>query len=441
MGLPRGRFAEDTVVAVALAGAAVAECHLRGHGLTWAALAVLATLPHALRRTLPWASAGLTLLGACGFLAVGLAPFALPYTVLASGLLSFHTVLRELGRAPAWLLTGAAATGVVLFDRTLGGTRRETLVYALALAAAGALADFQRSRREVARIRRDSLEQIVAAQREQAALAERARIAREMHDIVAHSSSTIAVRAETAPYTLGEFDERVAREFTEVADIARQTLTEMRGLLGVLRSGLPDAPETRPQPGLALLPELIEGHAGQVEVVVTGPPRPLPPTVDLSAYRIVQEALTNIRTHAPGARARVELAYRPTALSLQITDKGIRTADLVAAVRTVAEGNALLAPTVTRRLIAEFAKAGRRSARPARPWTPGAPEEALTPRETEVLTLIARGLSNAEIATALTVSEHTVKTHVARLLAKLGLRDRTQAVIHAYETGMVHPGS
>jgi DNA-binding NarL/FixJ family response regulator len=111
--------------------------------------------------------------------------------------------------------------------------------------------------------------------------------------------------------------------------------------------------------------------------------------------------------------------------------KDVRAADLVAAVRTVAGGDALLAPSVTRRLIAEFARQRRR------PPQPGG--EPLTPRETEVLRLLARGGSNAEIAAELVVSEHTVKSHVARLLAKLGLRDRTQAVIHAYESGLVAP--
>ncbi|WP_157252155.1 response regulator [Nonomuraea typhae] len=113
--------------------------------------------------------------------------------------------------------------------------------------------------------------------------------------------------------------------------------------------------------------------------------------------------------------------------------KDVRAPDLVAAVRTVARGDALLAPAVTRRLIAEFARQRRR------PAVPGG--HGLTPRETEVLRLLARGRSNAEIAAELVVSEHTVKTHVARLLAKLGLRDRTQAVIHAYEIGLVVPDS
>jgi DNA-binding NarL/FixJ family response regulator len=101
----------------------------------------------------------------------------------------------------------------------------------------------------------------------------------------------------------------------------------------------------------------------------------------------------------------------------------------------VARGEALLAPTVTRRLIAEFARL-----RP-RPSPHAAALGALTPRETEVLRLIAEGLSNTEIAGRLVVGEETVKTHVGRVLSKLGLRDRTQAVVMAYESGLVVPRS
>ncbi len=108
--------------------------------------------------------------------------------------------------------------------------------------------------------------------------------------------------------------------------------------------------------------------------------------------------------------------------------------DLVTAVRVVAEGNGLLAPSVTRRIISEFAQ------RPAR--LPAIHEvEHLTEREIEVLKLIARGKTNAEIAGELVVSEATVKTHVSNLLAKLGLRDRVQAVVYAYESGLIQPGT
>ena len=114
--------------------------------------------------------------------------------------------------------------------------------------------------------------------------------------------------------------------------------------------------------------------------------------------------------------------------------KDARSADLVNAVRVVAAGEGLLAPSVTRRLITEFAR------RPAPNARPDTRLNALTPREREVLTLIAGGLSNAEIAAELVLSEQTVKTHVGKVLAKLALRDRAQAVMVAYESGLVRPG-
>ncbi|MFI0900927.1 response regulator [Streptomyces sp. NPDC020983] len=120
--------------------------------------------------------------------------------------------------------------------------------------------------------------------------------------------------------------------------------------------------------------------------------------------------------------------------------KDVTAERLFEAVRVVAEGEALLAPGVTRRLIAEFARL-RPSAVPGAPAGPSAELSALTPRETQVLRLVAQGLSNAEIAVQLTVTEETVKTHVSRVLTKLGLRDRTQAVVMAYETGLVTPSA
>lgn len=116
--------------------------------------------------------------------------------------------------------------------------------------------------------------------------------------------------------------------------------------------------------------------------------------------------------------------------------KDARGDDLVNAVRIVAAGDGLLAPTVTRRLIAEFA---RRPARRASTLSPVL--RLLTPRETEVMVLIASGLSNAEIAGQLVLAEQTVKTHVGRILAKLDLRDRAQVVVLAYESGLIRPGA
>jgi DNA-binding NarL/FixJ family response regulator len=113
--------------------------------------------------------------------------------------------------------------------------------------------------------------------------------------------------------------------------------------------------------------------------------------------------------------------------------KDVRSGELVEAVRTVAAGHALLSPSITRRLIERFVRAGPAGAKP-----PAAVGQ-LTPREREVLLLIAEGLSNSEVAGRLYLSEATVKTHVNRLLGKLGLRDRVQVVVLAYETGLITP--
>ncbi|WLW50914.1 response regulator [Streptomyces sp. YU58] len=118
--------------------------------------------------------------------------------------------------------------------------------------------------------------------------------------------------------------------------------------------------------------------------------------------------------------------------------KDVRRDDLVHAVRVVAAGDSLLAPAVTRRLVADIVR--RRHEEATADVTPDR-LDVLTAREVETLRMLARGLSNAEIATTLFVSEHTVKTHVSNVLSKLGLRDRVQAVICAYETGLVTPGA
>ncbi|MDN3354947.1 response regulator transcription factor [Actinomadura sp. DC4] len=125
-------------------------------------------------------------------------------------------------------------------------------------------------------------------------------------------------------------------------------------------------------------------------------------------------------------------ALRSGASGFLLKDASAR--ELSDAVRVVAAGDALLSPGVTRRLIAEFARMGA-------PRGPdGRRAEGLTERETEVLGLVARGMSNGEIAAELVVADQTVKTHVGRILMKLGLRDRTQAVVFAYETGLIRPG-
>src|SRR5579859_7069643 len=153
---------------------------------------------------------------------------------------------------------------------------------------------------------------------ERALLEERQRIARELHDVVAHHMSVIAIQAEAAPYKTADPPPELVESFGEIRASALAGLTELRRVLGVLRTG---EPGTAPQPGLADLDALLDSaRSGGVSVTVTcsGDPVTLPEGVDLSAYRIVQEALSNAMRHAPGSHVRLHLAYRPDSLALEI---------------------------------------------------------------------------------------------------------------------------
>ncbi len=149
------------------------------------------------------------------------------------------------------------------------------------------------------------------------------RIARELHDIVdivAHHMSVIAVRTETAPFRLPELPQAARDDMAETSAIAREALTEMRRLLGVLR-GADTGAERAPQRGIDRLDGLITAVRGAgltVDLQVVGVERPLPPGVELSAYWIVQEALSSTLRHAPGAPASVEVGYEPACLRLRI---------------------------------------------------------------------------------------------------------------------------
>jgi signal transduction histidine kinase len=279
---------------------------------------MLATLPHTLRRTYPFPVAVLTL-SVAAILVSQYYFWSPPIAIHLSVSLAVYTLLCRFNRRMLWVV-GASATAVALIMMAAPnrGGDEFWLFTAVGLAAATFLADVRGSRTEVDQVRADNLDGL----REQAAMAERARIAREMHDVVAHSVSMIAVRAETAPYTISDLNEPAKAEFAEIATAAREGLAEMRRLLGVLRADVPATAETAPQPGLARLPELIEEHGGPVDLDIVGDEFPLPQAVDVSAYRIAQEALANARAHAPGARVSIELAYRPDVLVVRVADDG-----------------------------------------------------------------------------------------------------------------------
>jgi signal transduction histidine kinase len=158
----------------------------------------------------------------------------------------------------------------------------------------------------------------------QAAGEERVRIARELHDVVAHNVSLMVVQAQALAAT-GNGDDQQRAALGRLADLGRDALSEMHRMLGVLRLDSAGQPEREPQPGVAELDRLITRTAEsglEVSLTVEGKPRQLPSTVDLSAYRIVQEALTNVIRHAEARHAEVVLNYAPDALLVSVTDDG-----------------------------------------------------------------------------------------------------------------------
>ena len=181
-------------------------------------------------------------------------------------------------------------------------------------------AEWYRSRRQRA--------QAVAHGREEEALRqateERLRIARELHDVVAHSLAVINVQANTALHLIDQQPQRARSTLTVINDVSRQALVELRSVLGVLRQVDEELPRS-PAPSLTRMSELIDRAAAagiSVGVSEEGASGQLPANVDLAGYRILQEALTNSARHAPGARVAVRVAYQPTGVIIQVDDDG-----------------------------------------------------------------------------------------------------------------------
>ncbi|MFE7704552.1 sensor histidine kinase [Streptomyces sp. NPDC057486] len=218
--------------------------------------------------------------------------------------------LRETRRTSiaVWLATGAA--GVVLHVISPGRSNGSALLLPVLGAVVLVIAAAVRERGDAQR-RLAEQETISEAERAQRTLLEeRTRIARELHDVVAHHMSVITVQADSAPYRISGLSEEAVEEFGSIAASARESLAEMRRLLVVLRSDGTEG-ERAPQPGLDRLQQLVEAtvRAGlPAELSLAADLGDVPQAVDLSAYRIVQEALANVVRHAPGARTRVSIA-------------------------------------------------------------------------------------------------------------------------------------
>ncbi len=223
-----------------------------------------------------------------------------------------------------------ALAGTALADTGRAGSEEGVLVVLLAsLAPAAALAGIAQRARSEALAHSAAREAVAGTLLEYTARGERARIARELHDVVAHHISMIAVQAETARLATPGMPAAGAQRLSQIGDTARAGLTEMRRLLGVLREDAqlanPGA-DRHPQPGLRQINELVDeardASGAVTRLIISGPPAALEPGVELAAYRIVQEALTNARRHAPGAAVDVELRYADDALRLRVRDNG-----------------------------------------------------------------------------------------------------------------------
>jgi len=199
----------------------------------------------------------------------------------------------------------------------LHGPAGATIVFTTAVIAVDSVGSRLRAQRSLA----TQTERAQAERSQRTVLEERTRIARELHDVVAHHMSLIAVRAETAPYRLTGLTESARAEFSSLSEVAREALTEMRRLLGVLRDDQPAA--LAPQPQLADLPALVKAaqRAGvSVELSLPSAPGQVPAGVGVCAYRIVQESLSNASQHAPGAVVTVSVARDSGVILLRVAN-------------------------------------------------------------------------------------------------------------------------
>jgi len=318
----------DWLLALALSILAVLEAAsgmYPGPAAVAAAVQIAAILPVAFRRVAPLRA-----------IAIGVV-VSLPYVVaygsvnslasLLAGLLFSYSVGRHTeGRE---LLVGAAIVLSSIIELGVGGTFVSPSDWAFALILMGAAlvvgvalrVQVQRSIALAVAVDRAQREQEATAQA--AVNEERARIARELHDVVAHNVGLMILQAGGARSVLGTDPERTRTALAQVEETGRQTLAEMRHLVGILR--VDESATRHPLPRLERLPALVdEAQAAglTVDLEVEGRVVELPAGLELAAYRIIQEALTNVRKHAAAARAKVRLSYEPDRLRIEVTDDG-----------------------------------------------------------------------------------------------------------------------
>jgi len=325
----------DWAVALALAAAGLADViHTRFAEPLWAGVLVtlVVFLPLGLRRRFPLsvlaavAASSLLLELALGDPANGK---QYSFEVFVAWLIvAYSTAAHTDGRRHrvAVLIALTAAVIWVLWSYAAGADDQNTVPSIFFAAVAWFAGRAMRRRQQLVDLMAERTRQLERDREERVrtmVAEERGRIARELHDVVAHSVSVMVIQAQAGP-RLVEDPARTTSAFEAIEASGREALVELRRLLGILRTG-DEQLAIGPQPGLASLDGLV-GQMGEsglaIEVHIEGEPVVLPPGVDLSAYRIVQEALTNTLRHAGDARARVGVRYSPSALELEIVDDG-----------------------------------------------------------------------------------------------------------------------
>ncbi|MFB7860382.1 sensor histidine kinase [Streptomyces sp. NPDC056069] len=303
--------------------------------VAYGVVAALFSLVVALRRRMPEKMLVLAVALGLAQLALGLVPFMADFAMLVI----IYTVAAHDG--PRWasrlaLAGGLSAATLSQLRWPLSETESSaarvffTVIMTVPFVLAWVLGDSLRTRRAYfAQLeeRASRLEKEREAQAKVAVAAERARIARELHDVVAHNVSVMVVQADGAAYVMDSSPETAKQALETIAGTGRQALAEMRRLLGILRTGEhQEAGEYVPQPDVQQIEDLVEQVRGAglaVDFKIEGTPRPLPSGVELTAYRIVQEALTNSRKHGgPDVGASVRLVYFDDGLGLLVEDDG-----------------------------------------------------------------------------------------------------------------------
>jgi signal transduction histidine kinase len=275
------------------------------------------------RRRAPVAT--LIVSGALTLILVHLAPRAGATAVIAPAVALYSLALRR-GASARVVAAAAAMVAIVVADVLAGGgpTVAQTLGHALLVAIPLLIADVHRTRHANLALLRERVELAERTREQEAqrrAQQERLRIARDLHDVVAHTLTTINVQASTAAQLLDRRPDHVRSALTGIENASRDAIEELRAILGVLRGGDGDVP-LRPAPGLDDLPDLVRrtrADAVDVDMNVLGErPQRLPDAVSLAAYRIVQESLTNARRHAEGAPVRITLRFAPDRLGVRV---------------------------------------------------------------------------------------------------------------------------